>query len=188
MPSVRITAGRYKNRVLTYKPGPHLRPTTHKTRQTVFNILNHRFFRPQDLDVLDAFAGLGAYGYEALSLGARHVTFVEENPSSAGCLYDFSCQLKVQDQVKVIQGALPECFEKLGTYDLIFMDPPYAWPKESLQALLDMLRTRALKKEGLLIFEGPRILDEPLLARKSGSTFVSFYDEKESAQASLFYS
>lgn len=179
MPSVRITSGRFKNRVLTYAPGPHLRPTTHRTRQMVFNILNHRFCPPKDLEVLDAFAGLGAYGFEALSLRAKKVTFIEANAASAACLHDFAVQLKVEEHVCILQGTIPECMDRLGgPYDLIFMDPPYAWPPQTLEHLVDLLTTHFLREEGILVLETPRILATPLLARKAGLAFISFYASK----------
>src|SRR6188472_713465 len=74
---MRIIAGSLKGRRLSAPPGQDVRPTSDSLRETLFNIL------ASDVDgarVLDAFAGTGAVGLEALSRGARHVTFIEREP------------------------------------------------------------------------------------------------------------
>ena len=81
---MRIIAGRFRGRALTPvgkgDPGAHLRPTTDRTRESLFSMLaGGRFGDPlSGARVLDLFAGTGALGLEALSRGADHVTFVEQ--------------------------------------------------------------------------------------------------------------
>src|SRR5207253_685140 len=75
-PVMRIVAGRLKGRRLTAPPGDAVRPTSDSLRETLFNVLADRV---DGARVLDAFAGTGALGLEALSRGAAHATFIERD-------------------------------------------------------------------------------------------------------------
>jgi 16S rRNA (guanine966-N2)-methyltransferase len=82
---MRIVAGRHKGRNIQAPSGTDIRPTTDRVRESVFNILEHRGWGDgglsilSDARVLDAFCGTGACGLEALSRGARHVTFLDNS-------------------------------------------------------------------------------------------------------------
>jgi len=129
---VRIIAGAFKGRALTAvgkgDAGAHLRPTTDRVRENIFNILSGgRFGNPIDnARVLDLFAGTGALALEALSRGAQQATLVDTGHKSirlireniAICQVAERCSIKKMDATK-----LPENPDK--PYDLIFLDPPY---------------------------------------------------------------
>lgn len=128
---MRIVAGQYRGRRLTTvgrgDPGAHLRPTTDRVREALFNMLaGGRFGDPFDgTRVLDLFAGTGALGLEALSRGAAHLTLVEngrtgqrlirENVKALEC--GARCRLIGTDATRLPQAERPA--------DLIFLDPPY---------------------------------------------------------------
>ena len=107
--------------------GAHLRPTTDRVRESLFNVLQGgRFDDPiNGMRVLDLFAGTGALGLEALSRGASHVTFVENGRPAqkliranvAKLRREADCTLLTCDARKLPVAAQP--------YDLIFLDPPY---------------------------------------------------------------
>ena len=107
--------------------GAHLRPTTDRVRESLFNVLQGgRFDDPiNGMRVLDLFAGTGALGLEALSRGASHVTFVENGRPAqkliraniAKLRREADCTLLTCDARKLPVAALPS--------DLIFLDPPY---------------------------------------------------------------
>src|SRR5687768_17626925 len=80
---MRVIAGRYKGRRLKTPTWDGLRPTSDKLRETLFNILAPRI---EGARVLDGYAGTGAVGIEALSRGAAHVTFVEQNRRAAALI------------------------------------------------------------------------------------------------------
>lgn len=122
---MRIISGTYRSRTIITSKGDATRPTTDRARESLFNILSHNF----DLDgirVLDLFAGSGAFGLEALSRGASHVTFVENDRKAleaiAANIKSFDAEAAVSvirlDVYKWLSGAS-------GTYDLVFADPPY---------------------------------------------------------------
>src|SRR5580658_4635228 len=87
---MRIIAGRHRGRPIEAPPGDAVRPTSERAREALFDMLAHGRFgeRPlcEDAMVLDAFAGTGALGLEALSRGARFVTFLEKDRSARAVL------------------------------------------------------------------------------------------------------
>lgn len=87
-------------------------------------MLTSRLGTFEGLRVADLFAGSGALGLEALSRGAEHATFVENDPKAAGVIKTNAAQLGVADQIRILGGsalALP----RSDPFDLIFADPPY---------------------------------------------------------------
>ena len=82
---LRIVGGRHRGRAIAAPEGQSTRPTSSRARESLFNILAHARWRPDgtsplvDARVLDAFAGTGALGIEALSRGAAHATFLDND-------------------------------------------------------------------------------------------------------------
>lgn len=116
-----IITGEFKGRKLAFpNRDPDVRPTSNRTRQAMFNILNsHIDFN--GLRVVDLFCGSGALGLEALSRGAAHATFVDLNTQFIG--QNISA-LQVQTRTLVLKQ--DATFAKLNpTADLILADPPY---------------------------------------------------------------
>ena len=121
---MRIIAGRWRGRPIEAPPGLATRPTADRVRETLFSMLTSRLGSFEDLRVADLFAGSGALGFEALSRGAAHVTFVENNSAAAAALKRNAVKLGA-DRVQILGGsalALP----RAEPFDLIFADPPYA--------------------------------------------------------------
>ena len=83
---MRIVAGRFKGRRLQTLPDRRVRPTSDRAREALFNVLEGGRLGPwppwPEVRVLDAFAGSGALGLEALSRGAAHATFIERDPAA----------------------------------------------------------------------------------------------------------
>lgn len=99
------------------------RPTADRVRETLFSMLASRIGSFQDLRVADLFAGSGALGLEALSRGAAHALFVDNNPRALAVLR--SNAKKLEAAAEILAGsalALP----RSTPFDLIFADPPYA--------------------------------------------------------------
>jgi len=125
---MRIVAGAWRGRKLTVPPGQTTRPTADRVRQALFDMLLHAPWGGRALiegaHVLDAFAGTGALGLEALSRGAAHATFVEQDRAAlvalraniAACRAEELCTLVTGDMLRLPAG--PD-------YGLIFLDPPY---------------------------------------------------------------
>ncbi len=120
---VRLIAGHWRGRLLTFPPEPGLRPTPDRVRETLFNWLGPWL---PGARCLDLFAGSGALGFEALSRGAASVTLVETNPEVVAALRENRERLGCEAQV-VASGALAFlATQHAGAFDVIFLDPPFA--------------------------------------------------------------
>lgn len=121
---MRIIAGQWRGRNLTLPPQDVTRPTTDRVREALFSMLHSRMGGFEDKYVLDAFAGSGAFGLEALSRGAAHVIFAEKNAKTMAVLQRNIKQFNCHDKITLVKDAfnLPVA-EKAA--DLVFLDPPY---------------------------------------------------------------
>ena len=119
---MRIVAGRHRGRRLAAPPGRDLRPTSDRAREAVFNILTHGRDAVAGARVLDAFAGTGAMGLEALSRGAAHATFMDSDCEP--------CRANVEalgetGGAAVIEGDCLHPPPADAPCRLVFLDPPY---------------------------------------------------------------
>jgi 16S rRNA (guanine966-N2)-methyltransferase len=125
---MRIVAGAWRGRTLIAPPGQTTRPTADRVRQALFDTLMHASWGGRALFenavVLDAFAGTGALGLEALSRGAARAIFVESDPSALKAIQANITAFKATDRAQVIAGDLL----RIGSGEpatLVFLDPPY---------------------------------------------------------------
>lgn len=131
---VRIVGGRLKRSKLNVLNLPDLRPTPARIRETLFNWLG------QDLSgcqCMDAFAGTGALGFEALSRGAKEVIMMDHSAVVVEQLEKESHRLGVAKQVKIKKGNALDVLEKWPSQslDVLFLDPPFSAPASIAQAL-----------------------------------------------------
>lgn len=126
---MRIVGGEFRGRSLATPKSDDIRPTTDRTRESLFNILSHAY--PEVLDgtrVLDLFAGTGAVGLEALSRGARAALFVEQSVEGRGLLHSNIETLGLIGRAKIFRRDATS-LGGVGTvepFNLLFADPPYA--------------------------------------------------------------
>lgn len=119
--SVRIIAGQWRGRYIEVPKVGAVRPTANRIRETVFNWLTPHLHGAY---CLDAFAGSGALGFEALSRGAAHVTFLDNNKKVITQLSKTAKQLQA-DNVEIQQVNFPQPFTIQQQFDIIFLDPPF---------------------------------------------------------------
>ena len=126
---MRIIAGRHRGRRLIAPPGPAVRPTGERAREALFDILAHGRFgeRPvfADAEVLDAFAGTGAFGLEALSRGARRATFMERDRTALATLAINVSALDETARAILLAADATRPPRAREPCDLVFLDPPY---------------------------------------------------------------
>jgi len=124
---MRIIAGTLKGRRLETPTWEGLRPSSDKLRETLFNVLAPRM---DGARFLDGFAGTGAVGFEALSRGAKHVTFIERDPRACRLIEENARRCGVAGGYTILRGGVVETArrEALGPFDLVFLDPPYGKP------------------------------------------------------------
>jgi 16S rRNA (guanine966-N2)-methyltransferase len=127
---VRIVAGRHKGRTLLAPPGTTTRPTADRVRVSLFDMLWHAPWGGRMVvdgaRVLDVFAGTGALGLEALSRGAAHATFIEQDQAALAALRQniSRCAEVARARVLVADALKPPRPDKPAS--LVFLDPPYA--------------------------------------------------------------
>ena len=128
---MRVIAGELRSRRLKGVPGLATRPTPDRLRETLFDILGPRI---EGATFVDAYAGTGAVGIEALSRGARHAYFLESNRAALAVLRENLAALGLGGRATVMPGrvqvTLPQC-----RADLVFLDPPYDREDEYAEAL-----------------------------------------------------
>ena len=110
MTSLHVIGGSLRNRSLKTPKGDQTRPTTAILRKAVFDIV-----RPyiEGATFLDLFAGSGAMGIEALSCGASHATFIDQNRSAIQCIRENLQSLKIENKATVIQGSAVSILKRL---------------------------------------------------------------------------
>ncbi|HXP96085.1 MAG TPA: 16S rRNA (guanine(966)-N(2))-methyltransferase RsmD [Telmatospirillum sp.] len=135
---MRIVAGRHKGRVLQAPEGLATRPTADRAREALFNILGHGAPSLEGALVLDAFAGSGALGFEALSRGASHATFMETDGSAFAIIYANAKKLGVEPQSSIQRIDATRPPKASAPCQIVLMDPPYksGLAKPALLALL----------------------------------------------------
>ncbi|MCT6879286.1 MAG: 16S rRNA (guanine(966)-N(2))-methyltransferase RsmD [Commensalibacter sp.] len=163
---MRIIAGQCRGTRLKAPKGDHTRPTSDRMRQTLFDMLTHPVWGGtncvQDSYVLDAFAGTGALGLEALSRGAKSACFFENNAISKHILQENITHCRMQPFTKIYNNILhPPLAEQ--PCSLIFFDPPYRH-NLILPALTQILNKGWLSSTALLITE--TAIDESLALTK----------------------
>ena len=122
-------------------PSAHLRPTTDRVRETMFNLLiNSLGVRLEGMRVLDLFAGTGALGLEALSRGAARVSFVDDGAAARALLRTNIEKARAMGSTDLWRRDATKLGVNRGPgYDLVFMDPPYgkALGEAAIQSALE---------------------------------------------------
>ena len=170
----RIIAGRAGGRTLRTPPGSGTRPTSDRVREALFSALQARDLL-EGARVLDLYAGSGALGLEAASRGAAEVVLVESDRRAAKVIADNIKGLALPGvrarptTVATYLGSRPTAYathesepRREGTFDLVFIDPPYDLGESDLAAVLDTLATDDwLADDALVIVERSTRSPEP---------------------------
>ncbi len=178
---MRVIAGKLRGSVLVAPPGRQTRPITDRVKESLFNIVGHRFGAPgllPDIAVLDLFAGSGALGIECLSRGARSCLFVEQNRSALRALRANLEKLRLSDVAHIAADNAWTMRIPLAAsegYGLIFVDPPYRDVADT-HRMVDLLERTAprLSAEGLVVFRHASSIKFSLESLRS----LEFVDER----------
>lgn len=184
---MRIIAGQFRGIALASvgkgDAGAHLRPTTDRVRESLFNVLiGGKFGDPiTDMRVLDLFAGTGALGLEALSRGAKEVCFVDDGRKSQSLLRQNIQITRSKAQTKIIaRDATRLTANPEAPFELVFLDPPYG-KGMGLRALEAARDGGWVSPDALIVFEENTPQNAPdgfelLNHRKYGDTHVTFLE------------
>jgi len=118
---MRVIGGEFRSRRLKTLPGLETRPTPDRLRETLFNVLTPVI---RDAIFLDAYAGSGAVGIEALSRGARRAIFMENNRAAVELIRENLSTLSLESRAEVYAGKTLTLLERVAA-DIVFLDPPY---------------------------------------------------------------
>ncbi len=187
---MRIVAGAWRGRALIAPPGQATRPTADRVRQALFDMLLHAPWGGrdalEDARVLDAFAGTGALGLEALSRGAAHATFMEHDRAALAVLRGNIGACRTADRASVLAVDVLTA-PSGGPCGLVFLDPPYG--RDLVPRAIDRLRAMGWIAPGaLLVAETGRdealpILGTLLAERTHGAARLSVTRAPTATQA-----
>lgn len=181
---MRIISGQYRGLTLKTLKGGKLRPTSDQLRETLFDVLGPSV---EGTRFLDAYAGTGAVGLEAMSRGAADVVFIEQHRAAAEVIRQNLARLKIDSGYWIHTASVEKGLEKLCSegekFDFIFIDPPYDAIREYHQTLRELGRGRILLPSSVVIAEHSRhtILEEEYVSLRRSRTIrhgdaqLSFY-------------
>ena len=153
---MRIIGGNFKGKRILDPQDKETRPLKDLAKESIFNILKHsnKFsIKIENSIILDLFSGVGSFGLECLSRGAKYVTFVENYSGVLPILKRNLLNLKIEGKYQVINDNILNNidFKKIiNKYDIIFLDPPYK--EKKLPIIIDQIsRDKILSDDGILI-------------------------------------
>lgn len=184
---MRIIGGKYKGRKLNFPKSHRVRPTQDRVREALFNVLAPHIF---GVNVLELFAGSGAFGIEAISRGAGSVTFVENSLTCVKIIRENLGNLGIEDKAKILRMDVDRAISKLSKkgdrFDIVFLDPPY-YKGLSKKTLINLDRYDILSHNNVIIAEHSRkeLLPDNInnifiyKQKKFGNKAISFYRKKK---------
>src|SRR5229473_1767673 len=143
---MRVIGGEFRSRRLKTLPGLSLRPTPDRLREALFNVLAPRI---EGAMFLDAYAGSGSVGIEAISRGAAHAIFLEKHFGAARVIRENLASLGIEDRATVVQRPALPMLNQFDA-DIYFLDPPYKTASEYSDAL-SLLGERTLRPAALVL-------------------------------------
>jgi 16S rRNA (guanine966-N2)-methyltransferase len=178
--NIRVISGKYGGRTLKAPNGHTTHPMSERIRTAIFNSIGSEI---KGAVVLDAFAGSGAVGIEALSRGAQHVTFLDKDKLAGRIINENIEALDLKEVTHLFNGGVGAWTTRTNErYDLIFADPPYNDPQFSTVVKL----FRLLKTNGLMVLSYPGRGEAPtdngvvvVDNRSYGIADLAFYRKKD---------
>ncbi len=156
--SLKIIGGTFKNRSIQSPKGPLTKPTTSLLRKAVFDISQGII---SDANFLDLFACSGAMGIEAISRGAKHATFVEQDKKTVKTLKENVSLLELEKETSIFCSDVFKFVKSpvlQAPFDIIYIDPPYPLSKDPKQPILHLLQF--VETSNLLASSGTLFLEE----------------------------
>ena len=176
---MRVIAGQFKGRPLNAPKGLGTRPTTDRVRESLFSTLVSVRGGFDGAVVLDAFAGSGALGIEALSRGASFALFCEKDRNALTALKS-NLSFVGPDCYSLVAGdILKRPLHAPQPFDLLFFDPPYAWEASHVAHIIEQLEhTQLLATDALISYEFSSNAGETPLLREMGSQALEYVTHK----------
>ncbi|TAL15243.1 16S rRNA (guanine(966)-N(2))-methyltransferase RsmD [Patescibacteria group bacterium] len=179
--NIRVIAGKYGGRTIAAPNGHTTHPMSERIRNSLFNSIGAEI---KDAVVLDAFAGSGSIGIEAISRGASSATFLDKDPLAGRILEENIKTLGIQSQSTTFHGGVGAWTTRTNVrYDIIIADPPY----NNMQLSTVVKLFKLLKPNGLMVLSYPGRGESPPGAngvvvvdnRSYGTAALTFYRKED---------
>ena len=175
---MRIIGGRLKGRIIQFLKTKNTRPLKDSVKENIFNILSHSNEINVELKnafILDIYSGIGSFGLECLSRGAKMVTFVEIDSEASTILKENLLKLSISKQAEIIKNKIENIKNWKKKYNIFFFDPPFK-DSQFINNLKELKNQKIYNKNHLIIihreknskddFEGIlKILNEKVYGR-----------------------
>ena len=163
---MRVISGKFKGYKIEFTKNSFTRPLKDSVKESVFNVLAHSNFfkvRVEKSKILDLYSGIGSFGIEALSRGAKKVIFIEQDKYNSKILKNNLVKIAQIDQVKVINDKIENTLKKKfeDKFDIFFLDPPFSDFNflENLKTLRDI---KIFKKDHIVIIHREKNVNDNL--------------------------
>ncbi len=182
---MRIISGNFKGKTIFFLKSLTTRPLKDSVKENIFNILTHSNLLNIDIknaNILDLYSGIGSFGLECISRGAKKITFIEKEKKIAKILKKNLLNLNIENKATIIVDKIKNFLEKQQTqkFDIIFLDPPFA-EKTYIQELKLIKRKNINKKNHIVIIhreskssENLENILNPLIIKQYGRSKIIF--------------
>ena len=182
---MRIISGKLKGKTISFLKSSTTRPLKDSVKESIFNIITHSNLLNINLknsNILDLYSGIGSFGLECISRGAKKITFVERDQNVAEILKKNLFNLGIKKNVPVIIDKIGNFLKKniSEKFEIIFLDPPFA-DDSYLQELKSIKQNKNYKKNHLIIihrerksFENFQDILSPIMIKQYGRSKIIF--------------
>ena len=163
---MRIIAGRLKGKTIIFLKSLNTRPLKDSVKENIFNIISHSNLIDVELNnskILDLYSGIGSFGLEAISRGAKKVTFIEKNRNAMNILKKNISKLSVENKVELFNAETNQILrsKKIDKFDIVFLDPPFA-DKGYIETIKLIKDKKIFQKNNLVIIHRERKTEDDL--------------------------
>ena len=163
---MRIIAGRFKGKPIMFIKSMKTRPLKDSVKENIFNIIAHSKIISVKLNnskILDLYSGIGSFGFEAISRGAKKVTFIEKSKDAINILKMNVDNLAVKNSIELFNSDIGNVLEKkiIDKFDIFFLDPPFS-DKGYIEIIKLIKNKKIFKKKNLVIIHREKKTDDDL--------------------------
>ena len=183
---MRIISGKFKGKLISFVKSKSTRPLKDSVKENIFNIITHSNLIDVDLEkstILDLYSGIGSFGLECLSRGARETVFVERDKNITKTLYKNLLALSIKNEATIINEDIIIFLKKkniIKKFDILFLDPPFA-SNNFLEDLKLIKQEKIYKTNHLVVihrekksFDNFEDILNPIVIREYGRSKIIF--------------
>ena len=182
---MRIISGKLKGKSLNFLKNSTTRPLKDSVKENIFNILKHSNLINLKIDkanILDLYSGIGSFGLECISRGAKKVTFIEQDKNAFAVLKENVLKLSIIKDTKIINDKIENFLNSTlqEKYDILFFDPPFS-DQEFIKSLKNISQKKIYKKDHLVI------IHRELNANEEFDEFLDILLFREYGRSKIFF-